>query len=294
MKKSIAMTLVAFGFYLTACQTGPSKVYETRNLNVDLLKQGAREELRINESTVIVDARRVFDYHLAHVSGSVNLQWTEFSEHRSEVPGQLKQDKYAMTRRLARLGISPNKKVIVVGYGQQGQGEAGRLAWTFLVLGLPNVQMADFYYFRDQVTNTKSPPLEVQPIWKPRINEEIIADRTEFLKAVTAAEDIGEDVHIIDVRTKKEYFSKKQMGGEYETPNLRALHIDWREFITKQGRPNLSLADKLEEVGVKPDDRVYLISNQGVRSATATIALLSMGYAGAANFAGGYAALLQK
>ena len=72
----------------------------------------------------------------------------------------LARDLFKVTRRLALLGISPNKKIVVVGNGAKGEGEEGRLAWTLLYLGIPHVQVVGLEHFKNQLVNTEAPPLK--------------------------------------------------------------------------------------------------------------------------------------
>src|SRR5690606_26112281 len=130
--------------------------------------------------------------------------------------------------------ISPSSPVIVVGDGKEGSGEEGRLAWTLLYLGAPDVQIADVDALKLRFSNEVPPPRENAATWEPDVRESIVADRREVLDAIAKKS----KTFILDVRTKNEYFSKTP-NLQYELPDLGAIHMPWTEFLTDEGRPNL-------------------------------------------------------
>ncbi len=286
---------IAFAFMflillaLPACQTKPTKVYEARDIELKILAEKLNKPLEITEKTVLVDARAPFDFAMAHAPGAINLLWSDFTA-RGPVPGLLKNDLFAETRRLARMGIGVDTPVIVVGPGIKGQGDDGRLAWTLLYLGVKDVQIADLDGLGLRYSNVTPPPRESIAIWKPILAKNILTDRKEVLKAVaTGAKD---RVHVLDVRTESEFMAKSS-DGTYVLPDLGAVNIPWTEFYNKKGRPNAAIVDRLRGINIHPRDRVIVISNRGVRSGAAVYALLTLGFSDVANYAGGWVELMQ-
>lgn len=276
---------VLASIFFVGCQLKPTKVTETYQIDIGPLVQGLRRPLLIDKDTIVIDVRSPFDYAMAHIPNSINLQWQEFAKHRSKNPGELEDDRFKMARRLARLGIQPSSKVVVVGSGLSGQGEEGRMAWTLFYLGVHDVHMASIDYFKAPLTTKSSEPRPSAPYWQPQLSPSVLATKAELLKAITkqgAPE--PEKIHLIDVRSQKEYFRKEGFGLDYAEPDLQAINIEWREFFDSYGRPNPSIKERLIGVGIKPSDRVIVISNQGVRAAAVTMALLSLGYDRAANY----------
>ena len=219
----------------------------------------------------------------------MNLNWEDFSDRNGRFKGRLKQDLNDEARRLALLGISPESDVVVVGYGAQGEGGEGRMAWTLASMGVRKVQFVDFAYFKKlPLSNKIEPPRKNVPFWEVKTSHPLSASKEELLSVITAAAEGGTRTRILDVRSEREYFAKQGLGMGYSQPDIQAVHIPWTEFLTNHGRPNLQLVDQLSGIGIKPSDRLILISNQGVRSATATMALLAMGFTNSVNFAGGY------
>jgi thiosulfate/3-mercaptopyruvate sulfurtransferase len=69
--------------------------------------------------------------------------------------------------------------------------------------------------------------------------------------------------------------------------------VPWVEFFDEQGHVNSSIEKRLVSVGIRKDQKIYVLSNQGVRSAWITLMLRNLGFTKASNFAGGYKLLLK-
>ncbi len=268
-------------FILSACVQKPTKVFtsdEVRNKIYAPLVEGAQKPLEIKEDTIIIDARPTFSYSTAHIPGSINIQWTEFSNHRSKNKGRLRKDHRAMVKRLARIGIGPKTPVIIVDKGLYGHGEAGRLAWTFYYLGVKNVQIASYKALKSKLTLSESKNKQPHNFWRPQIQNQILISKKEFSNRNEDLVDQKKSI-ILDVRTEKEFASAN---------NNSSIHIDWHEFFNSKGRPKLSFKKRLKLIGVNKDKEVIVVSNKGVRSAAVTMALLSMGFENVKNFNDGF------
>lgn len=277
-----------FSVLVVGCTTPPAtKTYETQDVETKILFDRISNPVEITEKTIVIDARKTFDFSMAHPAGSINLSWTEFAVSKPPVPGLLKDDLYPAAMRLARLGINPDSSVVVASYGANSKGDEGRLAWTLLYLGIRDVQIASLDSLKLRYSNlVQPPPRESSVVWKPVVAPRILTDRKEVLKIGTSKADPA--VHIIDVRTPVEYAEKKKIGFRTELPDLRAINIPFTEFYDHNGRPNLNMVARLKGVQILPTHRIVVISNNGIRSGAVTFALLSMGFKNVANYAGGW------
>ncbi|MEK6556359.1 MAG: rhodanese-like domain-containing protein [Bdellovibrionota bacterium] len=295
IKKSINLLLLtAATFALAACSTPPAtKTYETQDVETQILFERISKPIKITEKTIIVDARSSFDFAMTHAPGSVNLSWKEFAVVKPPVPGLMKDDLYPEALRLARLGIQPNSSVVIASYGDQSKGDEGRLAWTLIYMGVKDVQIASLDSLGLRFSNLVNPPPQASAVpWKPVVAPSILTDRKEVLsigltKAVPTQ-------HILDVRTNAEYTEKVKVGFKTHKPDLRAVNIPFNEFFDRSGRPNLNMVQRLQGIQIKPEHRIVVISNNGIRSGAVTFALLSMGYKNVANYAGGWTDLLNS
>jgi thiosulfate/3-mercaptopyruvate sulfurtransferase len=282
-----------FFLLLSSCQLKPTRVHESSDTRA--LIEGAKKELVLDEGTIVVDARKPFDYTMAHIPSSLNLNWSDFSLGKGSEAGKLKTSKelHNESRRLALKGIRPESKVVVVGYGPKGKGEEGRLAWTLYYLGIKNIQVASVDYFRKKLSNIKELPPKNVKYWRPSLQMQIDAERSEVLGTLTTPANAAK-TFLIDVRSREEYFQKKGLGESYSLPDLQAIHIEWKEFFTEKGRPNWEMKKRLHAIGIGTKSRIITLSHQGVRSAAVTMALLSMGFNKTANYSGGYLELISK
>lgn len=271
-----------FGFIVLnlGCQSTPTKVYETHTPNYQELVRGLKEPIVIDSATIIIDARPYFEYAMAHLPGAISLQWNEFSE--TPQSGWLKADLDYSARRLSRLGITKESRVVIVGRGSDGEGEEGRLAWTLYFMGVRDVHFADIGYFKLRQTTVLTQPRKNAPVWKPEVDSSILITEKEFSEIKSSYQ--KGPVVLIDVRTEKEYHRSQWM----ETPAFRRFNIPFAEFFTQEGRPDPSMVKRLSEVGIARTAAIVVISQKGVRSAAVTMALLALGFNNVRNYAGGY------
>lgn len=278
-----SICLLAFG-----CAQKPTKTFESYDVNTNILRAHLEKPIRVSDETIIIDARSAFEYAVAHAPQAINMQWSEFANTSGDFLGLIKPDLSADLRRLALMGVHPKSEVVILGLGLSGRGEEGRLAWTLLYLGVENIQVAEADSLSLRYSNIVSPQRANAKPWQPMRRTSILADITEVKKIKSDAQ--NKRTHILDVRSKDEYFSKNRKL-EYEMPDIQAIHVEWKEFYTAQGRPNQAIRERLRAIHIQPSDRIVVISNNGVRSGAVTYALLSLGYKNAANFAGGYSEL---
>ena len=286
---------------LASCATKPTRTYENQERRMESADRQLAP-IKIVPETVVADARISFDYSMSHIPHSVSLQWTDFTEPEKDQKGVVQADHFAIARRLARLGIGPSIPVVVVGRGRQGEGEEGRVAWMLAYLGVSHVQFADIDSFKVHQTNVtdENPPKSV-PIWKPQEIESLNVARAE-LQTVMNKNGVNEPIpgptgadvlyRIIDVRSESGYLGKSGLGLTRKIPNMGAINIPWKEFFTDSLRTDVDIAKKLAHVGVTPQNRIIVIDEDGISSAAVTMALRSLGFDKAGNYAGGLVDLL--
>lgn len=317
----VAKLLVSALFVtIVGCQTKPTVVHETVSRNFGG-SQALLGPIVIDESVVVVDARSSFDYSMARIPRSVSINWADYAETEKNLRGWPQKDAFAGARRLARLGIGLDSKVIVLGNGLEGQGEEGRIAWMLAYWGVSNVRFGRFGSVKARVTAEALPdaaksnfddgrptqppetPTVSKPIWKPAIVASLIASREEVQgaiengateKAWSFAGAKPKIYRIIDVRSEAEYLGKKGGFRAKSIPNINALNAPWKEFFSSDFRPLAETAERLASVGVLPQHRVIVIDNDGVASAAVAMALRAYGYADAGCFAGGYNDLMSR
>ena len=276
---------------LAACETTPTKVSETQSRELVQVMEKAQKPIEIGEKTIVLDVRSSFDYGLNRVQKALHFPWENLAESRQT--GEVLRSTHQAAVRLSLLGITPLSSIVIVGNGPQGHGEEGRLAWTLLYLGLQDVQTATVATFQKTMTSRASPDVENVAPWPVRVRDELQIDKDEFLRWAHKPRERNEQhIFIIDVRSEQEYLGHAEGGGtQSSNPGIDAINIDWTQFFTPQGRPNTRFRGKLGALGIRSSDRIFVVSNHGVRSAAVTYALLSLGYSRAQNFTAGWGGL---
>lgn len=295
MRSVLRLFLMVCGcLAIAACQMKPTKTGQTQRREFDIVVNKATKTIDLNnEELVILDTRSSFDYGLNRVQNSLHFPWQNLSE--KPETGELLRDLRSAALKLSLAGMTPKTPVLIVGYGDTGEGEEGRLAWTLLYLGFHDVQTATVDMFRKNWTQAASAPAKNAVVWTPNPRADMIMPIDEFRTIVANGKmRVDSRIWIVDVRSTNEYFGKDTRKLGQPTPDIQAINIEWREFFTPNGRPNWQIRKKLNNLGVKNEDRVVLISNRGVRSGAAAYALAALGFTNAQNVLGGWKAYLAK
>jgi len=293
----------ALSLCLAGCQLKPTKARETPERKYE----GSAKlvaPIQITPETVVIDARSPFEFSVAHVPHSLNLQWTDFTVHADrENRGVLQGDLGAIARRLARAGLTPSSHVVVVGKGSAGDGEEGRIAWMLAYLGFANVQFASLDSLKFRLTNiVEETPLKSGTPWKLETVDSLIVPRDE-LRHVMNHNGVNEPIagkpgmkpvlyRIIDVRDADDYLGRRGFGAKNRIPNMGAINIPWKEFFDAALRPRPEMLAKLSSVGVRPEHRIIVVDAEGLASADVTMALRALGFPNSGLLAGGLADLL--
>jgi 3-mercaptopyruvate sulfurtransferase SseA len=291
MKHARLLSIILLG--VVACQNKPTKITETPPAQAwaTRITETTKKPLKLTDDTVVLDSRSDFDYGLAHWSSSVHFTWENLVQDVHKP--WLLIDPRSAQRKFALLGIQPNTPVVVIGYGHKGSADEGRLAWMMLYFGCNDVATVSVDGLDVYFTHQETPTRKNSDIWDAPARLKFIIDKEDFLRAATSPRQVGKhSVHIIDVRSKDEYFNRTDANSE--TPDLQALQIDWHEFFGDDGRPVKTVRSKLHSIDVKNDDEVILISSNGVRSSAAAYALYALGFKNVRTFLGGWDALVKK
>lgn len=255
---------------LLGCQVVPTKTTESRQMDFSEVVAKSQKPLVLTENTQILDVRSSFDYGLIHVLNSQNFSWESLVENRGS--GEVMRDLRKTAQRLALRGLEPSVPVVIVGYGPKGNGEEGRLAWNLLYLGFKDVQVSGIEVFRKQMSSQPSHPARNVAPWEiqPKTSMEVSAQ--EFLAWANNPKAAKEKrIFILDVRSEAEYLKSKY-------PELQAINIEWKNFYSRDGRPSVEIFKNLRSLGVEKSDRVIVIDDNGVRSASSAYALLALGF----------------
>lgn len=174
---------------VTGCQAAPTKVVEESQV-IDATGSTGLPDVSgtpgqvLQEEIVLLDARPAFISATSPIKQAQTIDWRDFTRRIAPRPNAMDGDLFFHARRLARMGIAPETRVLVLGRGAEGDGEEGRLAWTLRYLGLTRVDFQPADDFRPQLQVNQSPRLKEAPIWKPILDESLLETRSELIAKV--------------------------------------------------------------------------------------------------------------
>jgi thiosulfate/3-mercaptopyruvate sulfurtransferase len=232
---------------------------------------------------VVVDTRPTWKFLLGHIPGAINLNdWWEFTHKVNGVKGLLKDDKSFISNKLAPLGFSPDKSIIVYGEPDDPWRTDGRFFWMFEYYGFKNVSLLDGGFPSWKAAGRKielgrqSPAPTIKSALKTlNLNHEAIADKTLILNSFSTI-----NTGIIDNRTRKEFDGATPYGSSRSGHIPSAIHIHWPEFFQADGtlKPLSALNLILKKNNIKPDQKIIVYCTGGVRSAMAYFVFRYLGY----------------
>lgn len=274
---------------LTACQIKPT---ETRTTTEPSAEVSASDVLAKNP--VILDARAPLDYGVSHVPGAINVGWMDFTLPGGR-KGLLDPDDFALARRLALWGVDPETPVLVIGFGPRGDGAEGWIGWMLKSLGVKTVHLGTPAQYRGQIPRGESRPAN-KPMWKPTVRAELRATpaegraylagpssnvrpmtkaRVKALQGAALPPSMPRRRVVLDVRSTDEI--KALPLALFGWTGVTAA-IPWRDFFGEDGRPTPAAKTRLAGVGLKTDDEILVVSENGLEGGAVAFALDAIGF----------------
>jgi len=225
---------------------------------------------------ILLDARPQFDYALGHLPGAISIRWEDYSQTQEPHKGGLDPDLSLLSRKLRYLGINPEKEVIVLGLGEKGKGEEGRIAWMLEYMGVKKIKVENVLNVPGRKTVEDVARYESVPPWNPKPNYSLRVKKSDVQEILDKKPN---DKFIIDVREEAVAKDKKIPG---------AINISWTQFVSPQGEP--VRIDKVKEIlaanKINADGNLIFYSENGVTSGYVTFTVSQAGLH-AQNYDGG-------
>jgi len=230
---------------------------------------------------VIIDARGIIPYRFGHIQNARPLG-LESVILVAENGANLVIDPPTAEKLFSSLGIDASKKVVV--YGESIDPSAGRIVWTLIYHGHPDVKLLDIGFSQWQkggfpVTREVNPAQRQEekaatpgsgvglPRFKSKINPTIRAE-ADYIKTKQA----DPNVLIIDARTPQEHFQASIPGS--------MLH-NWEEGIGQNGemiKSKAELEKDFEKKGITKDKEIICYCHAGIRASHKYLQLKQAGY----------------
>jgi thiosulfate/3-mercaptopyruvate sulfurtransferase len=232
---------------------------------------------------IVVDTRPAWKFLLGHIPGAINLaDWWEFTHKVKGVKGLLIDDKGFIAGKLAPLGFSPDKNIVIYGDTDDPWRTDGRFFWMFEYYGFQKVSLLDGGFTRWKQAGKKVERGRQNPLPQPEptlitlnLKHHLMADKHYINKVI-----LSKNTIIVDNRTQKEFKGATPYGSSRAGHIPGAIHIHWPEFFQSDGtlKPLPSLNTLLTKNGIRADQEVIVYCTGGVRSAMAYFVFRYLGY----------------
>lgn len=265
---------------VTRSQTGlPQTVYIQRTQPLQLeqtwIVSAPEAKTLIEQGATLLDARGNQWFGINRLPGSVSVRWQDFSPQPKPQKGNLLDSDSVLAQKLRKLGISPNRPVVVFANPPHGWGEDGRIVWMLRTLGHQQAVMVDGGY-------AALAPENLSPSDPPKMGHFAIQRNAswqiqqEALKASLKKTNLV----IIDTRTPQEYAGATP-HGEHRSGHLPgAVSLHFRDLLTPQGMllPQAEILAKLQRMGITKDKQIVAYCTGGIRSGWLTVVLADLGF----------------
>lgn len=252
------------------CQSPPTVVTEQTQVLESASGTGlpeTGENQMLQRDVILLDARPAFASTVSPIRQAQTLDWRDFTRRVAPRPNSMDADLFFHARRLARMGIGPDSKVLILGRGVEGEGEEGRLAWTLRYLGVREANFASIEAFRPQLQTYDSTPPKEAPIWKPIPQETLLETRSKLMNRVRT----GNPFYLVELTAKDQSIpwpEKMQFG------NAQRVKFNHADFLNLAQTNPQALKAQLPDANLE----VVVIDPDGEMAGYGTTVLQNLGY----------------
>jgi thiosulfate/3-mercaptopyruvate sulfurtransferase len=227
-----------------------------------------------NPDLVIIDARGTMPYMSGHIKNAKPLD-VESVILVADNGTKLVIDQSTAEKLFSSLGIDDSKKVVV--YGESVDPAAGRIVWTLLYHGHPNVKLLDigfnqwlkagFPVTREVIPTQRQEEIQIGVRFRSKINPTVRAE-ADYIKT----KQFDPNVVIIDARTPQEHFQARIPGSILD---------NWEEGIGPEGemiKSKAELEKDFEEKGITRNKEIICYCHLGIRASQKFLQFKQAGY----------------
>jgi len=232
---------------------------------------------------IVVDTRPAWKFMLGHIPGAINLDdWWDFTHKINGVKGLVKDDIAFISSKLAPMGFSPDKTIIVYGQPDDPWRTDGRFFWMFEYYGFKNVSLLDGGFANWKKSGGKverglqsSVPVPESLLVSLNLNYKVIADKVYINNSF-----LDSKLSIIDNRTRKEFDGATPYGSPRSGHIPNSISIHWPEFFKRDGtlKSLQALNLLLSKNSIRSDQGIVVYCTGGVRSGMAYFVFRYLGY----------------
>jgi 3-mercaptopyruvate sulfurtransferase SseA/sterol desaturase/sphingolipid hydroxylase (fatty acid hydroxylase superfamily) len=248
-----------------------------------------------NPALRVIEVSKEEEFRKGHIPGAQNLWRPHYQDDSypfSGVAGRRKQ----MEDLLSTLGVASDAEMVV--YDEKGNVNAARFRWILQQYAYQGrvrmLQGGKGAWNRAGNEFTTEAKEYAETKFSFPEGDSSLAARHGLAFAEKAFND--PEYKIIDCRSEEEYTGERHKDGAARPGHIPgAIHFDYQRLLNYQGdeyfglKPVAEMEEMMEEIGVKPDDKVMVYCHSGVRSALMTTILTEvLDYSNARNYDGSW------
>ncbi|MBM9588846.1 thiosulfate sulfurtransferase [Leptospira sp. 201903075] len=235
----------------------------------------------------ILDTRASGNRWKNKVPGSKTISWEELSRTDAPRKGDLLEVKL-VRKKINDLGIQESDNILVLGDGNSGWGEEGRIVWSLREAGFKQSYWVDGGYpayekqiqkKSDSKKGNKDPGFTIDP---KQINPSSAILKEDILKGLPSKQ-----YQILDTREPREFSGATPYGESRGGHIPSAKSFFYQELFDAKGniKSKAEVEVYLKQIGIQKEKPIVAYCTGGVRSAFVVGILRTYGY-NAYNYAG--------
>ncbi|MEN8179026.1 MAG: rhodanese-like domain-containing protein [Pseudomonadota bacterium] len=237
------------------------------------------------ESVAILDTRDPEEFAKGHIPGAVNIRDFFTYLAMSDEEGY-EAFRTHFVELMSAAGVDGDKQVVVYeeklnnGFGQSCRG------WLILqALGHTNAKVLDggFHVWKsigNPLTTEASEPTPSSFLVDKGAIDKVFVDKNEMLRAID-----DHDIRILDIRDQDEWegLSSSPYGIDFAPRKgrlSRSVWLQWDKLMEASARylPSEYIVSTMRQLGIRPNDTIYIYCFKGARAANTYVALKSAGF----------------
>lgn len=248
----------------------------------------AKEEMG-DENVLLVDCRGADKAKKETIEGAVATDWKElgtcgdsYGKEGDEGWGKIPEAS-ELAKRLGKLGMSKDKKIILLGETLDGWGDDARVLWELVAAGYTDVRMVDGGYaaLKEAGAPTQKGASEPEAA-------EVSIDSIDMTHVMETEELMADydSYKVVDVRTDEEYEGAVKYHEAQGGHLPGAIHIRYTDLFRENGtlRSKADIEKVLTDAGISKEDKIVTYCTGGIRSAYSQLVFEMAGYENTWNY----------
>ncbi len=250
--------------------------------------EAAKEEMG-DENVLLVDCRGADKAKKETIEGAVATDWKElgtcgdsYGKEGDEGWGKIPEAS-ELAKRLGKLGMSKDKKIILLGETLDGWGDDARVLWELVAAGYTDVRMVDGGYaaLKEAGAPTQKGASEPEAA-------EVSIDSIDMTHVMETEELMADydSYKVVDVRTDEEYEGAVKYHEAQGGHLPGAIHIRYTDLFRENGtlRSKADIEKVLTDAGISKEDKIVTYCTGGIRSAYSQLVFEMAGYENTWNY----------